>query len=340
MIQYAGRVLQLAKQLGGPDLEAAFLDRLEAARSNVPEHRNGRVIYEKFVRPAMVDLEKVGVHYAVSSIFEGSREGRIYSYSVDCQDYRLLTAGKAKLALGRAHITSEITRREADVTFGVAHLGDHNVAGGIRGFRGQEHYEQTAQAITGVFRRADFTELVRVVDREFGPGTYSLKLLFRDEQRRILQQIVESSLGEAERAFRHVYEDRVSLMRFLAEAGVPAPKPLLMAAEVTLNTELRRCFERDDMNIGRILALVDETQTAGVAFDAATLEFALRKTLERMAERLVKEPHDRQVLNQLSESGTDGPFAPVRGDLVARSEPVLLADAGSLSGRAGPRGCR
>jgi alpha-amylase/alpha-mannosidase (GH57 family) len=300
VIQYAGRVLQLAKQLNGPDLEPGFLERLEAARSNIPEHRNGRVIYDKFVRPAKVNLEKVGVHYAVSSIFDGRREGRIYSYSVDCEDYRLLTAGKARLALGRAHITSEITREEADVTFGVAHLGDHSVAGGIREFPGQELYEQTAQVITTVFRRADFPELIRVVDREFGPGTYSLKLLFRDEQRRILQQILESSMADAERAFRQVYEDRVALMRFLAETGVPAPRPLLMSAEVTLNTELRRSFEREDMNIGRILALVDETQTADVPLDAATLEFALRKTLERMAERLVKEPHDLQCLGQLS----------------------------------------
>jgi hypothetical protein len=253
------------------------------------------------VRPAVVDLHKVGVHYAVSSVFEGSRQGRIHSYSVDPGDYRLMTAGKARLALGRAQITSEVTGENAEVTFGVAHMGDHNVSGGIREYRGEEHYENTVQAVMDVFRRGDFAELVRVVDREFGRGTYSLKLLFRDEQRRILQQILESSLADAERAFRHVYEDRVSLMRFLTETGIPAPKPLLVAAEVTLNTDLRRWFERDDMNLERIRALVEETLTAGVPFDAATLEFALRKTLERMAERLTADPSDFDLLVRLAD---------------------------------------
>ncbi len=299
VIQYAGRAIQLARQLGGRDFEEPFLERLERARSNIPEHKNGRVIYNKWVKPAMVDLQKVGVHYAVSSVFDGSRHGRIYSYTVDTRDYRLLTAGKARLALGYARITAEVTQEQAEVTFGVAHLGDHNVYGGIREFHSMDRYEDTAHAITSVFRRGDFAELIREVDREFGSGTYSLALLFRDEQRRILKQILASNLADAERAFRHLYEERVSLMRFLAETGIPAPKPLVVAAEVTLNNDLRRAFETDEMNYGRIVALVDEAQTAGVPFDTATLEFSIRKTLERLAERLTAEPQDHARLHSL-----------------------------------------
>jgi alpha-amylase/alpha-mannosidase (GH57 family) len=304
VIQYAGRVIQLAKELGGPDLEPCFLERLELAKSNVPEHKDGRVIYEKFVRPAIVDLHKVGVHFAVSSIFDSGcqGEGRIYSYSVDCRDYRLLTAGKARLALGRAVITSEITQESDDLTFGVAHLGDHNVSGGIRDFRDEAHYEATASRITNVFRQGDFAELIRVVDREFQPGTYSLRLLFRDEQRRILRQILESELADAQSAYRQIYQNHVSLMRFLAGIGMPAPKRLEMAAEVTLNTDLRIAFEQDDLDLGRIAALVEEAQIARVPFDAATLEFAFRKTLERMAERWTEDPRNSALLDALDKA--------------------------------------
>ncbi|HVX65385.1 MAG TPA: DUF3536 domain-containing protein [Bryobacteraceae bacterium] len=300
VIQYAGRVLQLAKQLGGPDLEPQFLDRLACARSNIPEHRDGRVIYEKFVRPAMVDLEKVGMHYAVSSVFEnGSQPGRIYSYTVDCADYRMLTAGKTRLALGRARIVSEITLESTELTFGVTHMGDHNVSGGVRRFGGEEAYANTVQELTAVFRQADFAELVRAVDREFGPGTYSLALLFRDEQRKALRQILDASLADAEAAYRQIYQNHVSLMRFLASIGMPAPKRLEMAAEVTLNTDLRRAFEEDELDLGRIHALVDEAQVAKVPFDAPTLEFALRKTMERMAERLAADPASLELLKKL-----------------------------------------
>ncbi len=300
VIQYAGRVIQLARQLGGPDLEPEFLDRLECARSNLPELRNGRVIYERFVRPAMINLEKVAMHYAVSSIFEGgSQAGRIYSYTIDCADYRLLTAGKARLALGRARITSEITLESGDLTFGVAHLGDHTVSGGIRKFASEEAYAATAQEITAVFRQADFAQLIRVLDREFGPGTYSLALLFRDEQRKTLRQILDSSLSDAESAYRQIYQNHVSLMRFLASIGMPAPKRLEMAAEVTLNTDLRRALEADELDMGRIAALVDEAQIAKIPFDTPTLEFALRKTLERLADRLAADPCSFDALSNL-----------------------------------------
>ena len=70
VIQYAGRALQLAGQLFTEDLATPFLDLLAQARSNIPEQGDGRSIYERYVQPAMVDLEKVGAHYAVSSVFE------------------------------------------------------------------------------------------------------------------------------------------------------------------------------------------------------------------------------------------------------------------------------
>ncbi len=300
VIQYAGRVLQLAKELGGPDLELPFLDRLECARSNIPEHRNGRVIFEKFVRPAMVDLEKVGAHYAIASIFEnGLQQGRIYSYSVDCQDSRLLTAGKTQFSLGKLKVTSEVTQESAVVTFGVAHLGDQTVAGGVRSYVGETPYLETLERMTAVFRQGDFPELIRAVDREFGPGAYSLKLLFRDEQRKILRQILAASLAEAESAYRHIYESHVGLARLLASIGMPAPKSLEIAAEVTLNNDLRRAFEQEELDLGRIAALVEEAQIAKVPFDAATLEFSLRHTLERMAEQFAADPEDAVLLEKL-----------------------------------------
>jgi alpha-amylase/alpha-mannosidase (GH57 family) len=70
IIQYAGRAMQLAERYCIQGIEALFLERLALAGSNIPELANGTGIYEKFVRPVMIDLIKVGAHYAVSSVFE------------------------------------------------------------------------------------------------------------------------------------------------------------------------------------------------------------------------------------------------------------------------------
>jgi alpha-amylase/alpha-mannosidase (GH57 family) len=302
VIQYAARALQLALELGASgDLERCFLEKLELAKSNLPEHGDGRAIYEKFVRPAMVDLQKVGAHYAVSSLFgDGKEVGRAYCYTVHNEDYRLTTAGRTRLALGRARIVSEITQESAHISFGVLHLGDHNVSGGVRAYEGPEAYESTAQEITEVFRRADIPELIRVVDKNYGPGgTYSLKLLFRDEQRRVLREILASTLAEAEGVYRTMYQNHVSTMRFLASVGMPLPKQIEIAAETTLNTELRRAFESEDLDLRQIETLVEEMLTSRIAFDSASLEFVLRRTLERLTDKWHANPSDVELLERI-----------------------------------------
>jgi len=60
----------------------------------------------------------------------------------------------------------------------------------VRSFAGQEAYETLVKELAEVFARADFAELVRVIDRGFGESTYSLRSLFRDEQRKVLRQIL------------------------------------------------------------------------------------------------------------------------------------------------------
>ena len=54
VIQYAGRVVQLAKDLFGDDIEEDFLKILEQAKSNIPEQGDGRRIYKTLLKPSMM----------------------------------------------------------------------------------------------------------------------------------------------------------------------------------------------------------------------------------------------------------------------------------------------
>ncbi|HLK17449.1 MAG TPA: DUF3536 domain-containing protein, partial [Bryobacteraceae bacterium] len=119
VIQYAGRVVQLAQEMFDDSIEERFLARLKLAKSNVPEHGDGANIYSKFVKPAMVDMLKVGAHYAISSVFEHQpEEERIYSYEVDGKDFRLKRSGKMRLAFGKARFTSRIVQESETLMFG------------------------------------------------------------------------------------------------------------------------------------------------------------------------------------------------------------------------------
>lgn len=300
IMMYAGRAIQLAHELFGEDVEPAFLDRLAQARSNIPARGNGRDLYERHVRPAMVNLRKVGAHYAMKTLFNGvSEREQIYAYTVDREDYHLLLAGKSRLALGRIRIQSTITGDSTRLSFGVLHLGDHNISGGVREYQGEASYRQLVEELSELFLRADIPGVIRMVDRNFGQEQYSLKLLFGDEQRQILQRILTSSLAEAEAAYRQIYENHAPLMRFLASMGMPVPREFQIAAEFAINTELRRLFESEPLDFDRINSLLREAQRSGVTLDSAGLSYALSRTIRSIGERFQRTPGDRNLLSQL-----------------------------------------
>jgi alpha-amylase/alpha-mannosidase (GH57 family) len=303
VIQYAGRALQLAQEVFGEAVESRFLKLLERAKSNIPEHGDGRRIYEKFVKPSMVNLEKVGAHYAMSSLFkEYGEKAPIYCYRVDQDDYQSSEAGRSKLVVGRATVTSEITRESAKLCFGVMHLGDHNLNCGVREYQGEDAYQALVQEITGPFVRADFPETLRLLDKHFGASTYSLGFLFRDEQRKILDIILDSTLADIEAIYRQLYETNVPLMRFLKDSGAPPPKALYAAAEVVLNADLRRAFEKEEFSPELIDTFLDASTSEGISLDEETLEYALRKSLEGMVERITASPTELGLLKKLDEA--------------------------------------
>jgi hypothetical protein len=290
-MQYAGRAVQLAQELFGDSSEDSFVDRLAEAKSNIPEYGDGRHIYQNFVKPARVDWERAGAHYAVSSLFEDySDQTKIYCFEATREDYQLFTAGAAKMAVGRVRLASEITRESQALSFAVLHMGDHHVNGGVRKFLGEEAYAALKQEAKEPFMRADLAQVIRILDRRFGDCNYSVSSLFRDEQRKVLDVILGSTLREAETLYRQIYERRAPTMRFLTSLHIPLPKALGAAAGFVLNGYLRAALEQEEINPDQVRSLLETTTLEGVAIDAATLEFAFRHNLERLAERLAADP--------------------------------------------------
>lgn len=299
-IQYAGRAIQLYNDIFNTDIEPRFLEQLERAKSNITIHRDGRRIFEKFVKPAMVDFRKVAAHYAISSLFEDyPQQTAIYCYQAFRRDFHSAEAGKAKLAVGRVDIVSNITQESAGFYLGVMHFGDHNLACGIREYMGGKSYQHLLKKIFESFEKADFPEVLRIQDHYFESSRYSLKSLFRDEQRKVLDIILKATETDAQSAYRHLFEHHVPLMRFLKDSHSPPPRALAAAAEIVVNSELCREFAKDHLDFETIHILLEEADLAGIPLDADTLEYTLRKNLERMAEIFQSNPQKHELLKKM-----------------------------------------
>jgi len=300
IIQYAGRAIQLADEITGEGLEAAFLERLKPARSNIAQHGDGQRIYERFVRPAFLDLARVCAHYAISSLFERYQEdSTVFSFAVRREDFQTFQSGMVRLASGRALVTSEITQESLRLVFAVLYFGEHTLRCGVQGFQGEKPYKGMVREMSETFHRADFPETLSLLDRHFGSSIYSLTSLFRDELRRIVNLILEEPLRDAEAVYRQMYKPYGPIMRFMKEAGIPAPQALSSAATLVVNAALSRLLRQEDPDIPRIRGFLEQAEAEEISLDKAGLEYDLRKNLERMAEKVGREPQEQEHLSRL-----------------------------------------
>ncbi len=312
VIQYAGRAVRLAQDFVGNGLEAEFEERLAAAKSNLPEHGDGKQIYEKWVKPAFVSTAQVAGHYAISSLFESYGERtRIYCYDVSREDYSLEVEGKHRMAVGRARFGSTISQEAATLAFGVLHLGDHNISGGVGRFDALETYEDLKRTLAETFSKADTPAMINAITQAFPESPFSLRTLFRDEQRVIVNNILNESLASASAAYREIFENNAPLVRFLNNLGIPIPAAFQSAAEIALNSQLKQAFERPEVDIEGIQSLLKEAAATRVKLDVSGLEYALRTRLEKEADAFVRQLADlgrAQSFRKLLEFAATLPF--------------------------------
>ncbi len=287
IIAYAARVLQLARDLFGPlgeDLEPKFLARLAEARSNVSAAGDGARIYKTSVASMELGLEQVAAHYAISSVFSSfSEETDLFCYHVRRISYDIYTSGRGRLALGRAHVASAITGQRRSFSFAVLHFGDQNITAAVKPYEESDaaDFEAFAKQAAEHVQRAYFPEVIRLLDRFYGHVDYSLTSLFTDEQRRIVQLILNSTLWDIENSLTTIYEDHASLLHYLSQAGLPKPPALTLAAGFAVNAGLRRALEADPIDQAQLRSFLSLAKADQVSMETATLSYIADQRMKR-----------------------------------------------------------
>jgi hypothetical protein len=295
IIAYAARVLQLAQELFGLQtkaLEPAFLARLAEAHSNVASAGDGALIYKACVASMELGLEQVAAHYAISSVFSSfAEETDLFCYHVRRISYDIYTSGRGRLALGRAHIASGITGLQQSFSFAVLHFGDQNITAAVKAYREPEtnfqanadslEFEAFAVQAAEHVQRADFPEVIRLLDQFYGRVDYSLTSLFTDEQRRIVQLILNSTLWDIENSLTTIYQDHASLLHYLSQAGLPKPPALTLAAGFAINAGLRRALETDPVDQAQLRSFLSLAKADLVPLETATLSYIADLRMKR-----------------------------------------------------------
>ncbi len=303
IIAYAARVIQLAQEMFTEEvaaLETEFLKRLAAAKSNLASYGDGARIYTQECLRMELSLEQVAAHYAISSVFSTfADETEIFCYRIHRISYEILNSGRGRLALGRARVESAITGQSQIFSFAVLHFGDQNITAAVKAYDGADAiaFEKVSGQAHEQVLRANFPEVIRLLDRYYDLD-YSLTSLFRDEQRRILQIILNSTLSDIETSLKNIYEDHASLLHYLSQAGLPKPPSLALAAGFAVNAGLRRALEADPIDLSLVRSFLVMSDADEVTLDTPTLTYIADLRMKRAMLELQMSSGSLEILDR------------------------------------------
>jgi hypothetical protein len=297
IMQYAARAMQLAKEICGKDFEPTFVEILGRAPSNIHEFKNGGGVYEKLVKPAIIDSLTVGVNYALRFLLEEYKKtAQFYCYALSTEACDFTRAGRRKLAIGKMRIHSTITSEEGVMCFAAMYLGNQNLIGGAKWFEGEDAFLVLQREIKNTFSKGDVSELTRLMSEHF-VCTRSLWQLFEDEQRQILNKVIEPTLGEMETLFRRMYARYSPTMRVMKEMRIPLPKTIAAAMGFTLNAALRKSLENGEF--ARVHELAEEMKSWSFELDKPVLSFLATQKINALFEKLSQTPEDVSLLKNI-----------------------------------------
>lgn len=302
VIRSAARAIQLAEELAGAALEAEYVRRLGAAKSNLESIGDGAKLYASQVKPSSVDLMKVGMHYAISSVFSKAREGRVYCYTVKDEFHNSLKSGRLCLVVGKSRVTSEILLEALDLEYAILWLGDHNVYGSIRGSGGRSDFARMYGELRDAFKRGEVYSILSIIDQNFKGGDCSpcsLRNLFKDKQIEIVSKILEASVSKANDFYGEVFSTNQPALLFLKSIGMDPPKALQAAAEIVLSSKILEALRAPQLDLEGFSSIVDDVKALQIEIDRDAIALEATRRIEDELREFANDPDDLKKIGEL-----------------------------------------
>jgi len=239
VLKYAARALQLGQYFSKEPLESGFLQRLEEGRSNIPEEGNGRQIYERRIKAAIVDFGKIVNHWVISWLKDRDRlcPARVYHFRVEPQEHEVRTQASILLAAGRLRLTSGITLAVRNLAFFTAYLGSYLYRTQVLHELERPRFTALKQELFAVLESAP-ENLIPLMAKRLGEEYYTVHDVFQEEKEEIFRELLHPNQEEAVAEVRRHFNEAKPLLRAMAHEGLPLPRLYRALGEISMNRRL------------------------------------------------------------------------------------------------------
>lgn len=235
IMKYAARAMQLAQNFSKKDLEKHFLEILSEAKSNFAEFGTGKDIFEKFVKPSVVTTKQIASLWAISSLYKDFEdEDEVYCYKIRKQSYKKVQRGTSKLVVGHIEIESKITLQTSNLMFALVQYSNGDFHCAIKEFSDESEYLNIQKELFRIFVLSPLTEIIRALDEYFGREYFTLKDIFIEERRKILQVMLKGKMQKFGQMYQEIYSEGKSSIYHMQSLGLSIPDEFKISAGYTL----------------------------------------------------------------------------------------------------------
>ena len=238
IMKYAARAMQLAEIFSNKDLEKPFLEILDEAKSNFPEYGTGKDIFEKFVKPSIVTIKQIASLWAISSIYKDfDDEEDIYCYKIKKHSYKKVQKGTAQFVIGHIEIQSKITLQKSNVMFALVQYSGGDFHCTIKEFGDETEYTKSQKELFRTFMLNPLTEIIRALDECFGKEYFTLKDIFIEERRNILEIMLKGKMQKFSQSYQEIYTEGKSSIYHMQNLGLSIPDEFKISAGYALSKQ-------------------------------------------------------------------------------------------------------
>lgn len=289
IMKYAARAMQLASKFTDKELEEPFLKILEEAHSNIKELGTGRDVFNKFVKPSIVTEKQIAALWAISSLYQDfEEEENVYCYKVKKLAYKKVQKGPALFVVGNIEVSSRVTLEKNNLIFALMQYQDGDFHCTIKECSDEAEYVRVQKELIRTFLVNSLTEIIRALDEYFGKEYFTLKDLFIEERRKILQILLKDKMDKFAQAYENMYNDSRSSIYHMQGLGLEIPDEFKISAEYALSKQFNDLISGnrgylDSELIQQAADIIFETKRIGINIDkTATGKIFSQKLLQNI----------------------------------------------------------
>ena len=279
ILQYAARALELYRAICAVDLEPQFVRMLTAAPSNIKDLKNGATVYERYVKPSAISMEKAALQLVLQNVFdEQALPKEFYCYEVKNYTCSSAENTQGRLRYGQVHFKNRITLEEEDIVFALAYAQDApRLIGGASSSR-QINTKETFAALEKTVKENSIERLQTEISQRF-KQVYPFASFFRDSQRQLVRSVLAQTEHQTVKEFGRIFAAQYPMLRGLKYIGVPLPEAFTTVADYVLTEDLKTELKQPQIDANAIEELLEDVRGLGLKISLEKINPVVRKQL-------------------------------------------------------------